>query len=81
MGRVTWDPDATEAKRAREESKYPPLKKTGFQLLGCRVGNISYRDVLGVKANTDSIEVIFTTVESNNPKSKYVEIDLHGSMI
>jgi len=37
MGKVTWDPDATDTKRKREESKYPPLKKTGFQLLGCRV--------------------------------------------
>lgn len=37
MGRVTWDPDATDAKRVREESKYPPLKMSGFQFLGCRV--------------------------------------------
>jgi len=37
MGKVTWDPDATDAKRKREESKYPPLQKTGFQLLGCRI--------------------------------------------
>lgn len=37
MGKVTWDPDATDTKRKREESKYPPLKKTGFQLLGCRI--------------------------------------------
>jgi len=68
MGRVTWDPDATEAKRAREESKYPPLKKTGFQLLGCRVGNISYRDVLGVKANTDSIEISGDGSDQNHIK-------------
>lgn len=37
MGRVTWDPQATEKKRKREESKYPPLKNIGFQLLGCRI--------------------------------------------
>jgi len=37
MGRVTWDPDATDAKRVREESKYPPLKMSGFQFLGCRL--------------------------------------------
>ena len=37
IGRVTSDPLASEAKRKREEAKYPPLKKTGFQLLGCRV--------------------------------------------
>ena len=37
MGRVTWDPNASEVKRKREESKYPPLKNLGFQFLGCRV--------------------------------------------
>ena len=41
MGRVTWDPDATDAKRVREESKYPPLKMSGFQFLGCRVRCLS----------------------------------------
>lgn len=39
MGRVTYDPDATEAKRKRESVKYPPLMNTGFQLLGCRISN------------------------------------------
>lgn len=37
MGRVTWDPNASEVKRKREESKYPPLKNLGFQFLGCRI--------------------------------------------
>ena len=37
MGRVTYDPDATEEKKRKESVKYPPLVNTGFQLLGCRV--------------------------------------------
>jgi 1D-myo-inositol-tetrakisphosphate 5-kinase/inositol-polyphosphate multikinase len=41
IGRVTWDPNATKEKRIKEESKYPPLKNLGFQLLGCRVGHPS----------------------------------------
>lgn len=41
IGRVTWDPNASEEKRSKEESKYPPLKNIGFQLLGCRVGQPS----------------------------------------
>ena len=44
MGKVTWDPGATKAKKEREESKYPPLQKTGFQLLGCRVSLIKILD-------------------------------------
>ena len=31
------DPDASEAKRKREEANYPLLRKLGFQLVGCRV--------------------------------------------
>ncbi|CBY09140.1 unnamed protein product [Oikopleura dioica] len=41
MGRVTYDPDATEEKKRRESVKYLPLINTGFQLLGCRISSDS----------------------------------------
>ncbi|CAG5095021.1 Oidioi.mRNA.OKI2018_I69.XSR.g13993.t1.cds [Oikopleura dioica] len=41
MGRVTYDPDATEEKKRKESVKYPPLVNTGFQLLGCRISSDS----------------------------------------
>jgi len=49
IGRVTADPLASEAKRKREEAKYPPLKKTGFQLLGCRIGGDHHHEKLDKK--------------------------------
>ena len=37
MGRVTYDPEATEEKKTHEVAKYPPLKDLGFQLTGMMV--------------------------------------------
>uniref|UniRef100_A0A1I7XDA6 Stork_head domain-containing protein n=1 Tax=Heterorhabditis bacteriophora TaxID=37862 RepID=A0A1I7XDA6_HETBA len=37
MGRVTFDPQASAAKREKESAKYPPQKSLGFRLLGYRV--------------------------------------------
>ena len=37
MGCITYAPDAEPEKVAREISKYPPAKETGFQLIGTRV--------------------------------------------
>lgn len=54
IGRVTSDPLASEAKRKREEAKYPPLKKTGFQLLGCRV-----RETIGLYLHLNCSFYIF----------------------
>ena len=51
IGRVTWDPNASKEKRLKEESKYPPLKNLGFQLLGCRVGHPS-----GINMNTTKLD-------------------------
>ncbi|EYC09041.1 hypothetical protein Y032_0062g3319 [Ancylostoma ceylanicum] len=38
MGRITYDPVASEAKREKETIKYPPQRVLGFRLLGYRVG-------------------------------------------
>lgn len=37
MGKVTYDPNATEAKKHSEAIKYPEQEKLGFRLLGYRV--------------------------------------------
>lgn len=37
MGRVTYDPNASVAKRESESIKYPEQKTFGFRLLGYRV--------------------------------------------
>ncbi|RNA43850.1 inositol polyphosphate multikinase [Brachionus plicatilis] len=39
IGRVTYDPEASQEKIARQIKKYPPVEKTGFQLIGMRVFN------------------------------------------
>jgi len=49
IGKVTWDPNASKEKRIKEESKYPPLKNLGFQLLGCRVGHPSGTNLKTIK--------------------------------
>ncbi|XP_064605476.1 inositol polyphosphate multikinase-like [Liolophura sinensis] len=43
MGRVTYDPFATQEKRHYEIAKYPPGLNLGFQMLGMRV----YREIEG----------------------------------
>ena len=40
IGPVTWDPDADQEKIQREKKKYPPVVKTGFQLIGIKVCTI-----------------------------------------
>ena len=37
IGPITYDPEASEEKKRKESTKYPPLKKIGFQLRGLRV--------------------------------------------
>jgi len=37
IGQVTHDPEATIEKITRQKSKYPPVEKIGFQLIGMRV--------------------------------------------
>ncbi|KIH58171.1 hypothetical protein ANCDUO_11633 [Ancylostoma duodenale] len=37
MGRITYDPVASEAKREKETIKYPPQRVLGFRLLGYRM--------------------------------------------
>ncbi len=44
IGKITYDPEATAEKRAKETNKYPPLKKTGFQLRGFRVSAVDSRE-------------------------------------
>lgn len=39
LGRITHDPEATADKIQRQKSKYPPVERLGFQLLGMRVFN------------------------------------------
>ncbi len=42
IGKITHDPEASEAKILRQKSKYPPVEKIGFQLLGMRVKHLKY---------------------------------------
>ena len=37
IGKITHDPEATVEKIVRQKSKYPPVERIGFQLLGMRV--------------------------------------------
>lgn len=37
MGRITYDPEASEEKILRQKLKYPPAENIGFQLMGMRV--------------------------------------------
>jgi inositol-polyphosphate multikinase len=37
IGQITYDPEATPDKIARQKLKYPPSEQTGFQLMGMRV--------------------------------------------
>jgi 1D-myo-inositol-tetrakisphosphate 5-kinase/inositol-polyphosphate multikinase len=37
IGKITYDPEATPDKIARQKLKYPPSEQTGFQLMGMRV--------------------------------------------
>ena len=37
IGKITHDPEASFDKITRQKSKYPPVEKIGFQLLGMRV--------------------------------------------
>jgi 1D-myo-inositol-tetrakisphosphate 5-kinase/inositol-polyphosphate multikinase len=39
LGRITHDPEATPEKIQRQKSKYPPVERLGFQLIGMRVYN------------------------------------------
>ncbi|CAF0933666.1 unnamed protein product [Brachionus calyciflorus] len=39
IGRVTYDPEASQEKIARQLKKYPPVERIGFQLIGMRVFN------------------------------------------
>ena len=39
IGRITYDPEASQEKIARQIKKYPPVENTGFQLIGMRVFN------------------------------------------
>ena len=45
-GKITHDPEATIEKIARQQLKYPPVEKTGFQLLGMRVNLALYLSYL-----------------------------------
>ena len=50
VGKITYDPDASEEKKRKESTKYPPLHKIGFQLRGFRVRNYkSLRLIVGMK--------------------------------
>ena len=50
IGKITYDPDASEEKKRKESTKYPPLQKIGFQLRGFRVRNCkSFLLNLGIK--------------------------------
>ncbi|CAJ0922065.1 unnamed protein product, partial [Mesorhabditis belari] len=48
MGRVTYDPDASDKKVKSETEKYPPQKSLGFRLLGYRIhkedGSVEIQD-------------------------------------
>lgn len=37
MGQRTYDPAASETKKAKESAKYPPQSSLGFRILGYRV--------------------------------------------
>lgn len=42
MGAITYDPEATQAKREKEMSKYQYLQEVGFQIRGMRV---NFKDI------------------------------------
>lgn len=61
IGRITYDPEASQEKIARQIKKYPPVEKTGFQLIGMRVYNeedgtfCHYDKSFGRKLNEDEL--------------------------
>ncbi|XP_002131926.2 inositol polyphosphate multikinase [Ciona intestinalis] len=79
IGRVSYDPEANQEKRAIESAKYPPLYDLGFQLLGMRVSGpspneaIFYDKKYGRSLSKDRItEGLDLFLSGNVPWKKYI---------
>ena len=57
VGRVTYDPSATQEKIAQELAKFPPLQKVRFQFTGMKV-----KHTRGVMKCSSSVYIIMMLV-------------------
>lgn len=75
IGRVTYDPEATNDKILRQRLKYPPCERTGFQLMGMRIYDndrgkiVKYDKVFGrSRCEEDLIHCFGLYYQINSPK-------------